>query len=70
MARQNPRGITFSDRHKVPYMLDEEYVDWDDDDSTYGPENDGRNDSDDDDDDDESGDEYDSDNERDDVDVC
>ena len=37
LARRNPRGCTFSNRHLVPFVLDDDFVD-DDDDSTYVPE--------------------------------
>jgi len=37
MARRNPGGLKFSDRHLTPYVLDLEFPD-DDNDSTYVPE--------------------------------
>jgi hypothetical protein len=59
MARRNPRGVKFSDRHLMPYVLDPDFPD-DDDDSTFAPEDendddDDDNDDDDDDDDDDNG---------------
>ena len=38
MARRNPRGLTFADRHRTPYILANDYTDGDDDDSTYNPD--------------------------------
>ena len=40
MARRNPRGMKFSNRHLVPFVLDPDYDDDDDDDSTFVPADD------------------------------
>jgi Reverse transcriptase (RNA-dependent DNA polymerase)/Zinc knuckle len=48
MARRNPRGVKFSDRHLMPYVLDPDFPD-DDDDSTFAPGNESDDDDDDDD---------------------
>jgi hypothetical protein len=51
MARRNPRGVKFSDRHLMPYVLDPNFPD-DDNDSTFAPDD--ESDDDDNDDDDEN----------------
>jgi hypothetical protein len=54
MARRNPRGVKFSDRHLMPYVLDPNFPD-DDDDSTFAPGDESDDDDDDEDDDDNDG---------------
>jgi Reverse transcriptase (RNA-dependent DNA polymerase) len=45
MARRNPRGLKFSDRHMTPYILDPDFPD-DDDDSTFVPDDEDNDDDD------------------------
>jgi Reverse transcriptase (RNA-dependent DNA polymerase) len=54
MARRNPRGVKFSDRHLMPYVLDPNFPD-DDDDSTFAPDDESDDDDDDEDDDNDDG---------------
>jgi hypothetical protein len=51
MARRNPAGMKFSNRHVMPFILDEDYPE-DDDDSSFVPDEDSDSDDDDEDDDD------------------
>ena len=74
LARRNPRGMKFSNRHHVPFVLDPDSDEIDDDDSTFVPDDDvsagvdADNDDDDGADDDEA-DDSDSDDDDDDVDI-